>query len=305
VTERFIVPRVKIPPKAYLSLIAVYLIWGSTWLAMRIAVRAGSGFPPFSVGATRLAVAGVILLVICRLVGKNIKINWGEALILATSGILIWVGANGLALWAEQFIESSYAALIFGLIPIWTALFQAILNKKGFSKRLLFSLTASILGLFLLLKNSLTLGDGSLLIPSIILVFGSINWTCGTLIQKRFSYRQGILVSSAYQQIFGAIGFTFVSLVLNEPFPNPSTEALLAWGYLLIFGSLGFSCYVAAVRYLPTNISSTFAYICPIIAVILGRLILNEPITLLKLGGMGFILVGVYGIFRDQNKKLA
>jgi len=249
-----------------------------------------------------MTVAGLALLTFCWLRKKEVRLRWKEFLVLAVSGNLIWTLGHGLFLWAEQYVESSYAALVIGLIPIWTALFQAGLDRKKPSRLLIGSFILAMIGLLFLFKNSLSIGIEFTLIPSLFMLVGSFNWALGTLIQKRVPIRQGILTSSAYQQFFAAIGFWIVSLMLKEPFPNPSPEALWAWGYLLIFGSfVAFSCYVAAVRHLPASLSTTFAYVCPIIAVILGRLILNEPITLLKVTGMAFILLGVIGIFRDQR----
>jgi len=294
----------KYPRFALFSLFTVYLVWGSTFLAMRVAVQEGSGFSPFWVGSTRFTLAGFILLAICVILKKQIQINGKEFLVLALSANLIWTFGHGLYLWAEQYVESSYAALVTGFIPIFTALFQVILDKKRISKLLVVSILSSMTGLFFLVKHSFNSGTEFVLVPSLFMLLGAFNWALGTIIQKRVKIRQSILTSAAYQQIFAAIGFWIVALILKEPVPSPTSEALWAWAYLLVFGSfIAFSCYVAAVRHLPENISTTFAYICPIIAVILGWLILNEAITLYKVIGMIFILLGVIGIFRDQKTQ--
>jgi drug/metabolite transporter (DMT)-like permease len=125
-----------------------------------------------------------------------------------------------------------------------------------------------------------------------------------TVLQARHPVRSGPGVSSGYQQLFGAVGFFVVMLLLREPVPTPTTQAWLAWGYLLIFGGLiAFTSYVASLRLLPVDIVMTHAYVNPVIAVLLGWFVLYEQVTLSMFGGGALVLVGVAGVFRDSHLR--
>ena len=117
-------------PGAYLHLGIVYLVWGSTYLAIRVAVREGSGFPPFSMGATRVILAGLLLLGWAALSRKRVRPSRRELLILAGSGLLLWSVGNGLVIWAEQRADSALAALVIGTTPIWAVLIEAALDRR-------------------------------------------------------------------------------------------------------------------------------------------------------------------------------
>jgi drug/metabolite transporter (DMT)-like permease len=112
-------------------------------------------------------------------------------------------------------------------------------------------------------------------------------------------------VSASYQQLFGGLGFAAVALLLREPAPTPSREAVVAWLYLVIMGSvIAFSSYVAALQLLPTRVVATYAYVNPVIAVLLGAVILDEPITGSTLAGMALVLLGVAGVFRATYRPV-
>ena len=112
-------------------------------------------------------------------------------------------------------------------------------------------------------------------------------------------------MSAGYQQIFGGLGFVVLVLLTGEPRPTPTTEAWLAWGYLVVFGSLlAFTAFIHALRLLPATIVMTYAYVNPVFAVILGWLILSEPITPFTLLGTALIMVGVYGVFSEKGKRV-
>lgn len=126
--------RVKSAGLFYLSV--VYIIWGSTYLAIRVAVREGSGFPPFTMGMTRLFLAGVLLLLWAVLRKMPIRPSREEILVLVSSGLLLWTGGNGLVMWATQHANSGLAALIVASAPIWAALIETLINRRVPSLRL-------------------------------------------------------------------------------------------------------------------------------------------------------------------------
>jgi drug/metabolite transporter (DMT)-like permease len=140
------------------------------------------------------------------------------------------------------------------------------------------------------------------LADSIVLLFAAACWASGSILQARLKSGISPLVSSAYQQLFGALGMAVLVLVMQEPAVAPTAEALWAWGYLVVFGSvLAFTSYVTALRLLPTRIAMTYAYVNPILAVILGSVLLQEQIAPLTPVGGFLIVVGVAGVYRSRH----
>ncbi|MBU1660333.1 MAG: EamA family transporter [Chloroflexi bacterium] len=286
-----------------LNLFVVYIIWGSTYLAIRFAVRDGSGFPPFMLGATRVAVAGILLISWSALTRKRIKPTRQELITLAASGLLLWVGGNGLVNWAEQRADSGLAALIIAATPIWVAMIEAILDRRMPSLRMVGALFIGFVGIAVLSYPTLRSGVRADIGAVIGLLLAGLSWGTGSVLQSRRPVALTAQVSSGYQHLFGSLGFILMVLLLREPLPAPTTEAWLAWGYLVIFGSLlAFTSFVRALQLLPTKIVMTYGYINPVIAVFLGWLFLREPVTPWTLGGAALVLLGVAGIFRERYR---
>jgi drug/metabolite transporter (DMT)-like permease len=291
--------KAELPLAGILHLLVIYVIWGSTYLAIRVAVREGSGFPPFTVGALRTLVGGGILLLLAIARRHRVRPTRREVGILAASGLLLWLGGNGLVTWAETRAESGYAALIIATIPIWVAVIEAVIDRRSPPPLLIFSLLVGLAGIGVLSAPHLSGGDARDAAALAALLLAPFCWALGTVLQRRRPVGVAPQVSAAYQQLFGSVGFFVVVLLVDEPAPAPSQEALLAWLYLVIMGSVvAFSSYVAVLHLLPTRLVATYAYVNPVIAVLLGAAILDEPITTVTLVGMGLVLLGVAGVFR-------
>lgn len=279
----------------------VYVVWGSTYLAIRVAVRPGAGFPPFTLGMTRVLAASIILLLWAGFRRKRIRLNKQELVIVASSGLLLWLGGNGLVSWAEQRADSSLAALIISATPIWVALIEAIIDRQRPSIQMMGSLFIGLLGIAVLSGPVLLSGVRADVLSFVALLMAALSWGAGTVLQSRKATGLDPQVSSGYQHLFGALGFLIVIALFGEPRPTPSTDAWIAWGYLIVFGSIvGFTSYVRAIQALPTKIVMTYAFVNPVIAVILGVIILKEPITIWTLLGAVLVIVGVVGVFRDR-----
>jgi len=285
-------------------LLVVYVVWGSTYLAIRVAVREGSGFPPFMMGASRVIVAGVVLLLWSKMRGQRVMPTRREFLVLAASGILLWTGGNGLVIWAEQRIHSAYAALLVSSTPIWAAIVESLVDRKLPSALLVFSLIVGFCGAGLLSAPILMAGTTADALTVVALLLASLSWSAGSILQNRNPVELGARTSSGFQHLAGSLGFFVLILLTKEPVPNPKPEAWWAWGYLVVFGSiLAFTSFVLALRMLPTGIVFTYGYVNPLIAVLLGWLILSEPITAWTMGGAALILLGVAGVFRDRMAR--
>lgn len=284
-------------------LFIVYVVWGSTYLAIRIGVREGSGFPPFTFGAFRITVAGLLLLLLGRVRGKQVWPGRGEWVTLIGSGLLLWIGGNGLVLWAEQRIDSSVAALIVASVPIWVAGIEAILDRKLPNLRLVLALIVGFAGIALLSAPVWSSGVAADVVSVVTLLVASISWAGGMVLQSRRPVDLSNTVSAGYQQLAGGLTFLLLAWLIGEPRPMPSGPAWLALGYLIVFGSLlAFTSFVTALQRLPTKIVITYAYVNPVIAVFLGWLLLREPITLWTVAGAALVLLGVGGVFRGRQK---
>jgi len=295
-----------IDPKGLAHLSIVCVIWGSTYLAIRLAVREEGGIPPFTLGVIRTAVAGLALLGWAALRRMRIRLSRPEFLTLALAGLLMWVGGNGMVNFAEQRTDSGYAALLVASVPIWGAVIEAILDRRRPSWLLIGSLLVGFAGVGLLTAPRLAGAAGPDMLAILALLAAPLLWATGSVLQLRRPTGVTPLVNAAYLHLFGAVGFIVIALVAGERLPRSSPEAWGALGYLIVAGSIiSFTSYIRSLHLLPTSVAMTYAYVNPVIAVVLGWLLLREPITPPILGGMAFILVGVWGVFRERFRAPA
>jgi drug/metabolite transporter (DMT)-like permease len=271
----------------FFHLMVVYIVWGSTYLAIRLAVRPGAGFTPFMMAGSRAIIAGLILLGWAILSNQPLRISWRAFIPLALSALMLWLGGNGLVTWGSQYADSALTALIIASVPVWTAGIEAGVDRR---------LPVAAPGRRLVDRHCRHRGFE---LPGAAgwRAFGPAGARRGCprssdlvsrhLIQSRKRPPLSPVVASSYSMLVGGIGFGILALLNKEPVPAPTTEAWLAWGYLVIFGSiLAFTSYTQALRLLPTQIVTTYSYVNPIIAVLLGWLVLREQITLWTVVGL-------------------
>ncbi|MEW6185191.1 MAG: EamA family transporter [Thermodesulfobacteriota bacterium] len=284
--------------KGLLNLIVVYLVWGSTYLFIRLTVREGSGFPPFAMAASRTLCAAVILFALAIVFKNPLRLTGPDLKVLVLSGLLLWIGGNGLVVWAERHADSGYAALVIGSTPMWPILMEAVLERKLPSFLLLVSLLVGFSGLAVLVSPVLMQGFKADISSTAALLGATLAWSSGSLLLQRKPPATPTVLTSAYQHLFGGLGLTVVVWLTGEPWPQPTPLAWLGWTYLVVAGSLiSFTSYIIAVKNLPLSLVMTYAYVNPVIAVLLGRLVLGERITPFTIFGMVLIFLGVSGVF--------
>ncbi len=283
----------------------IYIAWGSTYLAIRVAVRDGSGFPPLTMSAMRVLAGRLILFALASFFRKGqIVPTLKEFWVVAISGMLLWLSGNGLVAVAETKVHSSYTAVIIGATPLVVALMEALIDRRRPSLYLLLSLLIGIAGVAVLNGPALLARDLKNLWAAGLLILACIGWGAGSIIQGRSKIEIMPEASSAWQQLAGALVLGLGALLMGEPPPQPTNQAWMAWGYLVIFGSvIAFTSFVKALRLLPTGIVMTYAYVNPLVAVFLGWLILGEPVTIYTLAGMTLIVLGVMGVFRERRVR--
>lgn len=281
-------------------LCVIYLVWGSTYLGIRVAVL--GGFPPFVLGALRVLTAGGLLLLYAGLTRHRLRISWDEAGSLAVPGLLLWLGANGMVMWAEQRAASGYAALLAALAPIWAALFEAGLDRRPPSGLTMVALLTGFCGVGILSLPEHAAAQAGDLPSTLALLVAGVCWAAGSVFQQRRRAQVASVVSSGYQQVFAGLGFAVAVVAAREPLPHVSPSAWVAWAYLVVFGSLlAYTSYVQVLRLLPLSIATTSNYVNPAVAVVLGRIVLGETVTVWTLLGAALVLLGVAGVFRDRS----
>jgi drug/metabolite transporter (DMT)-like permease len=278
-----------------LSFGLVYLFWGSTYLAIMIAVR---HFPPPVLGALRFLIAGALMLGWCAFTGKKISITRRDFVRLLLIGVLLLVGGNTVLAWAEKYINSGLAAMIVAVVPIWVAMIEALiggdrLNRLGWGGLLL-----GIGGLFVLLWPDIATGSPigrRDLFASLGLMLGSLSWAIGSVLSRRFKLSVEPFAATGWEMtLAGIVNALIASSIGDFHRADWTRPGWLAVGYLVTFGSLvGFTAYIWLLEHVPTPKVATYAYVNPVVAVFLGWLIGGEHIDRYMLLGMVVIVTAV------------
>jgi drug/metabolite transporter (DMT)-like permease len=269
-----------------LAILALYLIWGSTYLGMRIAEES---FPGFLMSGIRFLAAGGILYIVLRLrhVPSPSRAQWGGSVIV---GLLLVVGGNGAVSFAEQWVASGLAAVAIAATPVWISLILGLMGK--WPRRIeWFGIVLGLVGVLLL-----NLGNGMWANPqgAIVLLFAPICWSLGSALSGRLPLPSGLMASAA-QMIVGGVASFIIALLLGERMHSvPTLKADLALLYLIFFGSIiAFSAYGFLLRRVRPALATSYAYVNPVVAVCLGALVAGEHITPLGVVAMLVILTGV------------
>ena len=298
------------PAAIWAGMFAIYVFWGSTYLAIHYAVET---IPPFFMAGSRFLIAGSILFVYRRLAGDPFprRIEWRSAWII---GWFLLLGGNGGVVWAEQFVPSSIAALMVGTVPLWMVLIDAL--RPGGTRpdaKVFLGVGIGFLGIVILFwpfeANSGAAGQTSLL-GSIVLLLAAISWATGSLMSRKARLPQSPLMGSAIEMLMGGSGLVLLGLVTGEAglldLSTISWQSGAGMVYLILFGSLaGFTAYTWLLRVAPTSLVSTYAYVNPLVAIILGYFIASEPISIRTLLAAGVILGSVVLITQINSRPRA
>ena len=289
--------------RVWLALVTVYLVWGSTFIALAIVVR---DLPPFLAMSARHLIAGAVLLAVALPRGDRRGDRIGRRQIGAAFvfGGLLFVTGHGALAWAQQTVPAGIAALLVGTIPIWMALFDRVAFGKRLPGRAYVGFAVGFAGLAFLFDP---FGDGSVdRLGALVIVVSAMCWAVGSLFSRHASLPQRPLVSAGLASLCGGIllaGYATLSGEIGEA--RWTSDAVLALGYLVVAGSLvGFTTYVWLLRAAPISLVSTYAYVNPIVAVALGALFLGEAITLEMVVAGAAVLVSVAVIVRSGGASV-
>ena len=280
-----------------IALAAVYLIWGSTYLGIRLALE--GGFPPFLLGGIRFIIAGVLMFVVLRWRGVPMptRPQWRNT---AVMGLLLLLLGNGMVNLAETTVPSGIAAVAVASAPLWMGVFAAMRGDRP-TRLEWVGLGIGFLGVVWLNAGSSLLaaprGLIALLVASLAWSFGSI-WSRGRDLPSPF-------MAAAAQMLCGGVAMCVVGTALGERFHGmPTASGLGAFSYLVVFGSIiGFSAYVWLLHHVRPALAGSYAYVNPAIAVALGAWLVHERFGMHELVAMGVILLGVVAITLAKTRK--
>jgi drug/metabolite transporter (DMT)-like permease len=281
---------------AWAALLVVWVVWGSTYIAIRVGDET---IPPFLMSGVRYLIAGSLLFPFALLSGRAAlratdRPGVRQWLSAALVGTMLLAGGNGAVAWAERILPAGLAALLVATVPIWMVLADRIVNRKVIGLAGWLALAVGIGGVAVLAKPH---GHGQL-IPILVVLGGAMSWGTGSVLAGRLALPARPLLGSAMEMLAGGAVLSCAAVLsgqLSGLDPSRvSGRSLLAVAYLIGPGSLlAMTCYVAALRALPTATVSTYAYVNPVVAVSLAALLLNERLTFSAVAGGAAIVVSV------------
>jgi drug/metabolite transporter (DMT)-like permease len=293
------------------ALAVVYVVWGSTYLAIRVVVLAG--LPPMLSMGARFLLAAVLLASVLAVRGgvARLRLPGREVAASAVVGTLLLLGGNGLVAVAEQEVPSARAALLVSTTPLWLVLMRTV---TGDLPRLLTWVGTGVgfLGVLVLARPGGHGGDvtwaGTLLV-----VLATFLWATGSMASARLSMPRDPFVSTVWQMAAGGGALVVAGTLRGEwdglDLATADSSGLLAWAYLVVFGSLvAYTAYYWLLRAAPISLVATYAYVNPVVAVLLGWALLEEPVTTTVVAGGGLAVVGVLLVVsteRGQSRRHA
>lgn len=286
-----------------LAFFSIYIVWGSTYLLNKIAV---TELPPFYLASIRFIVAGVLIFIIAKVLGKSLHITrkqfWNTALL----GFLFLSYGNGVAVWALKYVDSGFAALEVSAQPLVILLMMYILQGKKIQPMSILGVILGVIGIYLLVSQKEVLNQENALTGILMLFSAMLCWGYGSLFVKKADLPSNYFVNTGYQMLNAGIMLGIMSLAFNEPWSLPQNWASnTQWSMvlLILFGSIvAFTSFNFLLKHVSPEKVATNTYVNPIVALFLGWLFLNEKITLQSIIAAIILLAGVY--FINTKKKL-
>jgi len=297
------VARTQVSRRVWLALAIVYVVWGSTYLGIDLAIRT---IPPFLMAAIRFLIAGGFLYAWSVRRGdrsdRPTARQWLSAFLIAAPMLAVGNAAVG---WAEQTLDTGTASLIIASVPLWMALLDRVFYGQRLARVVVTGLIVGFAGVGLLVAPG---GSGGFSRAAIVLVFSSLAWAIGSLYSRTAPQPSRPLVSAGMQMLAGGAILAVVSAASGEltsfSVGAVSLESWLGLAYLVVFGSLiAFTSYMWLLRNAPTTLVGTYAYVNPFVAVLLGTLVLSEPLGWRTLVGGGIVIAAVALIVRAPRPK--
>jgi drug/metabolite transporter (DMT)-like permease len=286
--------------RLWCALATIYLVWGSTYLAIKVAVRTQ---PPLFSGGTRFVTAGLALAVGLAVSGRSLRVPWRELVSAVLLGVSLLACGVGVVMVAETRIDSSVAAMIAGSVPVQVVVWRTVAREHVLQATRL-AAAAGIVGLALIVVPQGSSG-GSTALGLVFSLAASVSWSVGSYVSRRLPLPADPFVATAYQMLGGGLVLLAVAPAIGERIHGDAfaTPQLLAWLYLATAGSLvGFTAYAWLLRHMPISQVVTHQYVNPVVAVTLGALLLGERLTLTTLIGAAIVIGAVFLTVRHESR---
>ena len=283
-------PTNKLDYKVILAFAAIYVLWGSTYLAIRIAVQL---VPPLFAAGSRFFFAGALLYVVMRLCGRERPSGkqWAN---LAAIGSLMFVVTYGMVFWAEQYVPSGFTSVLEATLPLITIGLEVfIFRQQRFRWSLLAAIVLGFAGVLLLMLHN---AQHVPLLPCVAVLVGGASWSLGAVLTRSLVLPRSKGITAGAEMFFGGVILLMLSALTGEmhPFPHISGKAFAALAYLVVAGSfVGFSAFVWLLARMPATRVASHAYVNPVVAVALGYFFAGELVTPRMLVGTALIVVSV------------
>jgi drug/metabolite transporter (DMT)-like permease len=289
--------------KAYLALCATSFIWGSTWVASKIAVEK---VPGLQISAIRQLLAGVIFIVFFKLKGAPWP-NLSQLRSLLFMAFFLLIFANGLSTWSIRYISSGLGALIGALFPLFVVIFEMSFYKTRVKPLTFTGMALGIAGIvFVFYDNAFHHQPGDYMFGVALGLIATISWSIGTIMVARKKININPYYGMGWQMVLSSPFIMAMSFATGQHVPVTDIP-LISWGgliYLVVAGScIAFVCFIYSMKHLPAGVASLYAYINPIVAMLIGSVVLTEPLTIDLLIGTVITIAGVYLVNHSMKEK--
>ncbi|WP_245899665.1 EamA family transporter [Nonomuraea indica] len=285
------------------ALAVVYVVWGSTYLGIAVAVES---IPPLLSGAMRFVVAGLLLggVVLARSGVAAFRMTRRQFLGAAVVGVLLLTFGNGMVAVSEQYISTGLAALLVASVPLWLVVFRIVVRDRPKS----LTLAGVLVGFAGVAALSLGGAQAGSTFGIVVILFGSLSWSVGSFLSSRIAMPANPFAASTVEMLVGGVGLSLLGTGVGERVDLQAItgRSWAALAYLVVVGSLiGFTAFSWLLGHAPISLISTYAYVNPVVAVILGALVLSEQVTTQILVGGLVILAGVALVISTERRGRA
>ncbi|WP_299016962.1 EamA family transporter [uncultured Polaribacter sp.] len=285
------------------AFIAIYVIWGSTYLFNKVAV---TELPPFFLASIRFSTAGVLMMLIAKIVGANFKISLNQFKNATIASFFFLILGNSVFVWALQFVDSGFAALIASTQPLFVLLILRFIDRKPMQKKSIIGVTLGILGMYLLISQQELVTSAQTATGILVMLGCVLGWSYGGVFVSKADLPKNFLVSTGIQMIVAGVFLALISLSFKETWSLPtswSSNVQIAMLLLIFLGGIvAFTAFNYLLKVVSTEKVATSAYVNPVIALFMGWCFLDEKISMQSMVASAILLTGVYFITSRKRR---
>lgn len=285
------------------SFIAIYIIWGSTYLFNKVAV---TELPPFFLASIRFSIAGVLMMLIAKIAGANFKISLKQFKNASIASLFFLILGNSVFVWALQFVDSGFAALIASTQPLFVLLILRFIDRKPMQKKSIIGVTLGILGMYLLISQQELVTSEQTIIGILVMLGCVLGWSYGGVFVSKADLPKNFLVSTGIQMIVAGAVLALISISFKETWSLPtnwSANVQIAMLLLIFLGGIvAFTAFNYLLKVVSTEKVATSAYVNPVIALFMGWYFLDEKISTQSMVASVVLLTGVYFITSRKRR---